>query len=66
MVLVLGRAAVGAVVLIPMTLLGLGVADVAAFNSRATSLEQSWRAARPTWPRPGPACETCGSAGSPR
>jgi len=41
---VLGRAAVGAVVLIPMTLLGLGVADVAAFNSRATSLEQSWRA----------------------
>src|SRR5438105_3217531 len=44
MVLVLGRAAVGAVVLIPMTLLGLGVADVAAFNSRATSLEQSWRA----------------------
>jgi lipoprotein-anchoring transpeptidase ErfK/SrfK len=44
MVLVLIRAAIGAVVLGPMALIGLGAADVAAFNSRAAALEQSWRA----------------------
>ena len=44
MVLVLLRAAIGAIVLGPMTLIGLGVADVAAFNARAAALEQGWRA----------------------
>ena len=44
MVLVLTRAAVAVLVLVPVALIGLGVADVAAFNSRAAALEQSWRA----------------------
>src|SRR6266699_1707074 len=42
--LVLIRAAIAAVVLGPVALISLGIADVAAFNSRATALEQGWAA----------------------
>jgi lipoprotein-anchoring transpeptidase ErfK/SrfK len=38
------RALLGALVLIPVALIGLGVADVAAFDSRAAAHEQSWSA----------------------
>jgi lipoprotein-anchoring transpeptidase ErfK/SrfK len=41
---VVPRALLGALVLIPVMLIGLGVADVAAFDSRAAALEQSWAA----------------------
>ncbi len=42
--LVLTRAATAALLLVPLALLGMGVADVAAFNARAAALEQSWSA----------------------
>jgi lipoprotein-anchoring transpeptidase ErfK/SrfK len=38
------RAAIAAVVVVPMALIGFGAADVAAFNARAAALEQGWRA----------------------
>jgi lipoprotein-anchoring transpeptidase ErfK/SrfK len=38
------RAAIVAAVLVPVALVALGVADVAAFNARAGALEQGWRA----------------------
>src|SRR6266700_7462748 len=42
--LVLIRAAIAVVVLGPIALISVGIADVAAFNSRETALQQSWRA----------------------
>jgi lipoprotein-anchoring transpeptidase ErfK/SrfK len=42
--LVLIRAAIAAVVLGPIALISVGIADVAAFNSREAALQQSWRA----------------------
>jgi lipoprotein-anchoring transpeptidase ErfK/SrfK len=39
------RAAVAALVLVPVALIGLGAANVAAFNTRAVGLEQSWATA---------------------
>jgi lipoprotein-anchoring transpeptidase ErfK/SrfK len=42
--LVYARAAIAACVIVPVLLLGLGAGDVAAFNTRASSLEQSWSA----------------------
>jgi len=42
--LVLVRAAIAMVVLGPIALISVGIADVAAFNSRETALQQSWRA----------------------
>jgi lipoprotein-anchoring transpeptidase ErfK/SrfK len=43
-VLVPVRAAVAAIVLCCLAIIAFGVADVAAFDSRASRLEQSWRA----------------------
>src|SRR6266700_1434687 len=42
--LVLIRAAIAVVVLGPIALISVGIADVAAFNSREAALQQSWRA----------------------